>query len=261
MLKAAKSVFRSFLKRNAIEYKRPSEAVTEQMIWKTAGYGALLIGTSQGGAYDARELTLSIFAYRKNETQFAAMLDSGLLQTTDVNGIYLVNGLIKLPYQVVIASELEGREYAAFRALSDRSNVRDVSVILEAMKACSLQSRDRYFSILQTIEAHNPGAVRDMISEDRAMNDIFLDLFEPQIREREKKAAAKAAKAAAAAAEAKAAAAEAKAATAFTTVAERLIKSGIYGPVIADATGYDRNHIDTIARRLNRVVTWSESRS
>ncbi|MBR1659995.1 MAG: hypothetical protein IJ705_06730, partial [Oscillospiraceae bacterium] len=221
----AKSVFRFFRRKNAIEYKRPSEAVTERMIWKTAGYGALLIGADPAAAYDPRELTLSVFAYRKNEKQFDAMLKDGLLQKGDAGGVYRVTGMTPLPYQIVIARELEGREYAAFRALSDHSDVRDVSALLEAMKVCSLQSRDRYFSILQTIEAHNPGTVSDMIQEDRAMKDIFLDLFEPQIQERERIAAE--------------GAAEKTAATIYTTVVERMINEGVSGHVIANTTGYD----------------------
>ena len=242
-----KSMFRIFRKKNAIEYKRPSEALTEQMIWKTAGYGALLLGTSQGNTYDKNELTLSIFAYKKNEAQFTAMLDQNMLKTTEVKGIYLVNGITSLPYQVVIAEELEGREYAAYRALSDHTDVQDLSVILDTMKVSSLEVRDRYFSILQTIEAHNPGKVSNMIREDREMDNSFLDLFKtdffrkfgPEIQEREQIAAA----------------------AATTNITERLIKRGMDGPGIADVTGYDRSHIDSIAQRLNRTVNWNEARA
>ena len=47
----------------------------------------------------------------------------------------------------------------------------------------------------------------------------------------------------------------------FNTVAERLIRIGTDGSTIATATGYDRNHIDSIARRLNRTVRWDEARA
>ena len=165
----------------------------------------------------------------------------------EIKGIYRTISMTPLPCQIVIAGELEGREYAAFRALSDRTNIGDVTAILDAMKICSLKSRDRYFSILQTIEAHNPGQVRDMIREEhKIMRDIFLDLFEPEIQEREMKAAK--------------AAEEAATTAAYNTFAERLINKGFYGPDIADVTGYDRSHIDSIAKRLNRTVRWNESK-
>ena len=179
------------------------------------------------------------------------------------SGIYRVNGLTKLPYQIVIAQELEGREYAAYRALSDHASIQDISVILEAMQNCSVTSWDRYFSILQTIETHNRGVVRDMIQEGRNMNTSFFEMFkpeimklyEPEILERQNKAVAAATKAASEAAT--------KSATeaATTNFTERLILRGADGPFIADVTGYDRTHIDSIARRLNHTVSWNEARA
>ena len=250
-----KSVFRIFRRKNAIEYKRPTEALTEKMVWKTAGYGNLLIGTAQGNAFDPNELTISVFAYRKNQAQFLSMLEQGILTPSEVRGIYRVNGLTILPYQIVIAQELEGREYAAYRALSDHASIQDISVILEAMQNCSVTSWDRYFSILQTIETHNRGVVRDMIQEGRNMNTSFFEMFkpeimklyEPEILERQNKAVEAATKAVSEAA--------------TTNFTERLILRGADGPFIADVTGYDRTHIDSIARRLNHTVSWNEARA
>ena len=115
------------------------------------------------------------------------------------------------------------------------------------MKLCPVPARDRYLHILQTIELHNPGTVRNMIQEEGNMNTIFMDVFEPEIQERERKAAASAA----------ATANEAK----TKEFAERMIRKGLDGPCIADVTGYDRSRIDGIARRLNRTVEWSENRA
>ena len=242
-----KSVFRIFRRKNAIEFKRPTEPLTEKMIWKTGGYGNLLIGTSQGTEYEAEELTLSVFAGRKHGAQFDSLLRRGVVQTTETAGIYRVVGMTPLPYQIVLSEELEGRDYAAYRALSDHAVAEDISVLLDTMKLCPVPARDRYLHILQTIELHNPGTVRNMIQEEGNMNTIFMDLFEPEIQERERKAAASAA----------ATANEAK----TKEFAERMIRKGLDGPCIADVTGYDRSRIDGIARRLNRTVEWNENRA
>ena len=219
-----KSVFRIFRSKNAVEYKRPSEALTEQMVWKTGGYAALLIGTARGSEYDRDALTVSIFAYTKNRTQFASMMERGLIEATETAGIYRVNGMVPLPYQIVIIEELEGREYAAYRALSEHTDIEDLSVILDAMRVCPVSIKDRYFSILQTIEVHNPGAVRELIQEERQMNTSFFEMFkpellklyEPEFQEREK-AAAKAAT-------------DSAVKSTYHTVAERLIRRGMDGP-------------------------------
>ena len=177
-----KSVFRIFLKKNALEYKRPDDVLIEAMVWKTAGYGNLLIGTEKD--YDKDELTLTIFAYKKNKKQFTSMVERGIISATEVKGIYTVNGLTRLPYQVVIIDELEGTEYAAFRALSDHATVEDVQIVLATMKETTVVAeRDRYHNILQTIEIHNPGAVKEMIVEDRSMRSVFLDVLKPEIDE------------------------------------------------------------------------------
>ena len=270
---STKSVFRIFRKTNAVEYKRPTDPLTEQMVWKMGGYGHLLVGTDKSTRYDTKELTLSIFAYKKNEKQFSSMMARGMLKETEEKGIYRVIGMSPLPYQVVITEELEGREYAAYRALSKHSDVRDISVILENMKDCSSDIRDRYIRILQTIAVNNTREITDIIREEFDMTDInerfyeifkpvFLERLEPEIQERVNKKVEAATKAA----EAKAAEAAAKTATetateaSFTTVAERMISNGAFGSDISCYTGYDRSRIDSIARRLNRTVNWSEAR-
>ena len=50
-------------------------------------------------------------------------------------------------------------------------------------------------------------------------------------------------------------------ANAYQTVAERLIRGGSDGSMIAIATGYDRKRIDSIARELKIPVTWNGARA
>ena len=71
------------------------------------------------------------------------------------------------------------------------------------------------------------------------MRSVFLDVLKPEIDEMIDQREAKA----------------------FETVAERLINKGYTGSAIADATGYDRTQINSIAQRLNRTVTWGEARA
>ena len=59
--KTAKSVFQIFRKHNVVEYKSPGDLITRRTIWKTAGYGCLLLGTTKAQAYPEDQLTLTIF--------------------------------------------------------------------------------------------------------------------------------------------------------------------------------------------------------
>ena len=46
---------------------------------------------------------------------------------------------------------------------------------------------------------------------------------------------------------------------AYNAVAERLIRNGTSGSIIATATGYDHGQIDSIAKRMKMSVAWNES--
>ena len=175
---SVKPIFRHLRRHNVIEYKGPGEAVTRRMIWKTAGYGCLLIGTTKETQYREDELTLTIFASRKSGKL-------GLLADTDTPGIYQVTGVTALPYYVVITDELEGKEYAAYRALTDHAKPGDVETILAVFKTAeTAEARDRYHRILQLIELKNPGIVEKLIEGDAKMESVFMKVFEPQINER-----------------------------------------------------------------------------
>ena len=180
---SAKAVFRIFRRHNVIEYKRPGDLITRRTIWKTGGYGNLLLGTTKEDRYPEDELTLTIFSARKNSALFSELMEEGILRATETQGIYQVVGITKLPYQIVITDELEGSEYAAYRALTDHAQSGDVVTLLAALKAGTGETRDRYHRILELIERKNPGAVAAMIEEDREMESIFLKVLEPRINE------------------------------------------------------------------------------
>lgn len=229
---SVKSIFRHFRRHNVIEYKGPGEAITRRMIWKTAGYGCLLIGTTKETQYREDELTLTMFAARKIGT-----ID--MLAATDTHGIYQVSGFTALPFYVVITDELEGKEYAPYRALTDHAEPSDVETILSVFKTIETgEAKDRYHRILQLIEVKNPGIVAKLIEGDAEMESVFMKVLEPQVNERIAEARAE----------------ERDAMT------ERLIDLGSDGVTISKVTGYDRTRIDRIAARTNRIVSWGDSR-
>ena len=167
--KGAKSIFRQFRKQNLVEYKRPDETITERMIWKTGGYGTLLIGTTKDSQYKIDDVTISLFASKINKTLFERLHQLGMLFETNVKGIYRVEKICPLPYQIVISDELEGDENAAYRALSDHAQAADVEKLLDDFKTKTGETKDRYHRILHLIELKNPGIVAKLIEGDAEM--------------------------------------------------------------------------------------------
>ena len=54
-----------------------------------------------------------------------------MLKRDPARGIYHKEKLTGLPFQIVITGELEGDEYAAYRALTDRTKEEDVLCVLK----------------------------------------------------------------------------------------------------------------------------------
>jgi len=75
-------------------------------------------------------VTLSVFRARKNRKTFSDLEARGILSPTDVPGIYRVSQITDLPLQIVITDELQGDEYTAYRAFSDRAKQDDIMQLM-----------------------------------------------------------------------------------------------------------------------------------
>ena len=129
-----KEIFNIFRKINILEYKNPADSLNERVIRKICGYANLYIGTAEHeGNVPSNEVTISIFRAVKNPELFDKMEKNGNLEQDATSGIYHVKGYTDLPFQIIITSELEGEEYAAYRALTDKAEQADVeSIVINA---------------------------------------------------------------------------------------------------------------------------------
>ena len=182
-------VFSFFLCHNALEFKGPGDRLDRLTLRKSAGYGHFLIATAKKEEnITAKNVTLSIFASEVNQTDFAEMVKSGTLTKTDTPGVYTVNGLTDLPFQVVIIGELEGEAYAAYRVLKKHAEVSDVELLLDRLEKADegndQNMMDRLHRILDLVEKKNPGTVADKIEEMKTMKSVFMDVLKPEIDER-----------------------------------------------------------------------------
>ena len=157
-LLADKEIFRIFRKHNICEYKNPHAALNERVIRKGCGYVNLYIGTAEHeGDVPSDQVTLSIFRAAKPEKLFQEMAEKGQLTEDATKGIYHVKGIIDLPFQIVITSELEGPEYAAYRALTDHASEVDVEqVIRDGSRETDSAMQDHYRVFLDLVARKNP---------------------------------------------------------------------------------------------------------
>ena len=141
-----KDIFKIFRKHNILEYKNPHDSLNERVIRKIAAYAYLYIGIAEHeGDIKADEVTISIFRAVKNPKLFKAIERAGNLTKGDAPGIYRVTGITDIPFQIVITGELQGEEYAAYRALTDKAAEKDVEhIIIAADREKTDNLRDHY---------------------------------------------------------------------------------------------------------------------
>lgn len=85
-----------------------------------------------------------------------------------------VRGITDLPFQIVITSELEGDEYAAYRALTDKANEIDIERVVRDLEEESNDVlRNYYGSVLNLVSEKKP----EIMSRMRRDNHMRLFLF------------------------------------------------------------------------------------
>ena len=185
-----KAIFRIFLKHNICEFKNPHDALNGRVIRKGCGYANLYIGTAEHeGDIPPDQVTLSIFRAAKPEKLFREMAEKGQLTEDAVKGIYHVEGVMDLPFQIVITSELEGPEYAAYRALTDQASGEDVEQVIRAgTRETDAAMQAHYRVFLDLVARKNPDVIEEIRRNqvmERDWTDIFKDVIDEKMNARE----------------------------------------------------------------------------
>ena len=180
-----KSIFRIFRRINILEYKNPHDALNRRVIRKVCGYANLYIGVAEHeGERPEDQVTISIFRAVKNPELFEEMEKDGTLVRDGVPGIYHVKGYTNLPFQIIITGELEGEEYAAYRAMTDKADEADVERIIEGVEMEKDDVvREHYRVLLRLVLEKNPQWI-ERIRRDDAMEDILMEIVKDRVNER-----------------------------------------------------------------------------
>ncbi|MBR1659403.1 MAG: hypothetical protein IJ705_03710, partial [Oscillospiraceae bacterium] len=144
------------------------------------------IGTAEHeGDVPPDQVTLSIFRANRPERLFRELAERGQLTPGNVKGIYRVNGLLDIPVQIVITGELEGPEYAACRALTDRAAVEDVEqIIQDGSRETDFAAQEHYRVLLGLVARKNPEVIEEIRryeAMEREWTDIFKDVIDERI--------------------------------------------------------------------------------
>ena len=181
-----KEIFHIFRGHNIIEYKNPHDSLNTRTIRKIIGYANLYIGEAEHeGDIPENDVSISIFRSKRNERLFKDLYEKKKLVNGETKGIYYIVGMVDIPFQIVITSELVGEKYAAYRALNDHADQKDVEIIIEnGGKANDSAVQNHYHTLVNLIGTKNPGIIEDFIRRAQGMRDVLMEIMKPYFDEK-----------------------------------------------------------------------------
>lgn len=168
-------VFRFFRKFNILEFKNPDDELSESILWKVVGYAGFFI---EHFSAPAQDLTLTLFRGAKPVKLLKELGDC--VKEDAVNGIYHIeNWKVDFPIQIVVTTELEGEEYAAFRTISKKPSLDDIQSIIEmAEKETDPEMRALLRDFLEMLAKLDDEVLEEAKRRNPEMARTWRDIFE-----------------------------------------------------------------------------------
>ena len=226
--------FRLFRKHNIIELKSFRDDLDESVLWHTISYAASY--RSLEPEVRTADLTISIFRNSFPRKLMGELEALGWKVEQPYHNIFYLSGMIGIPVQIVVTKDL-GEEYLPLQILTGRAKEADVRKFA-AYRVNLAERSDQIYAdaVLWACSEANADLFRKL-KEEKAMYGVLRDIMKDDlVKEREEERL-----------------------NTLNTVAERMINAGVAGDEIALATNLPRQDIDTIARGLNRTVSWNEA--
>lgn len=121
-------VFRAY---NIIEYKSPEDGLNIDDFYKTIGYACLYKGyATKVNQINAENMSISLFRHKKPVKMMKQLTAMGACIESRYPGVYYVSGIINIPTQIVVMSELEESSYQALKILSSDASSLDIEAFI-----------------------------------------------------------------------------------------------------------------------------------
>ncbi len=140
------AVGRLFRTYNIVEYKNPYDDLNIDVLWKVIGYAAIY--KSLGEMVDKisiDEVTVSIFRSSKPIKLFKLLKEEGVLIEKKYPGVYYLKGMVRIPIQVIVTSEIEDNDFNAIRIIRENADEREIRRFMDDVSSLT-EPRDREMS-------------------------------------------------------------------------------------------------------------------
>ena len=178
------NIFSLFDKHNVAEFKSPDDALNMFTLWKGIGYVGFYLNhvKEKGKDIDISEVTLSLFRETKPDALFKELGDR--IVDGPAKGIYYIkNWTCDIPIQIIVTRELEGDEYAGFRAISKKPKEEDVIAFMkEHRNESEVSSFVRAYA--DGISKVDSNLMEELKVRYPEMSKTLMEIMEPEINER-----------------------------------------------------------------------------
>ncbi|MBO6298444.1 MAG: hypothetical protein J6N53_06310 [Lachnospiraceae bacterium] len=173
-------VFRIFRKHNILEFKSPDDELNRSVLWKVIGYAGFYISMGQ---IDEDEVTITLLRAAKPEKLFRE-LGMAISADEETKGVYHIRQWFgRILIQVVVTSELEGADYAGFRAISKKPSIEDVLQVMQEYRSDFLgDSNDYYQDYMELLSRFDPELMETVKRRGGDMeHTAILNIYKPEI--------------------------------------------------------------------------------
>ena len=175
-----------FRRHNIIEYKSPKESLNIDNYYKALAYASLYKSSGKKvNEIDANEVTVSLFKDSYPRKLISNLKQNGAVIEQTFKGIYYVTGNILFPTQIVVMSQLEDENHAAFRILSDHATERDVRAFLEGIDMNATQGEMENTKSVLTVSAMANAPLYKLLRSEDNMKSIIDEMIEESLERRE----------------------------------------------------------------------------
>lgn len=177
-----------FLRHNIVEYKNPLDALSIDEYYNLLAYMCRYKATAGlTDAVKADQVTGTLIKDLKPVKTFREIERLGGTVEARFPGIYWISGLIHMPTQVIVQSELARAENAVLRIISRHALESDVRLFVQQTRVLSDAGDRRNADAVYEVSMRANRELYERLGRDPDMCSAFRELFIDDIKEAERK--------------------------------------------------------------------------
>ena len=173
-----------FRKHNILEYKSPDDGMTIDDYIKTVGYAYIYKGL--GNMVDEiplDELTVTLCRDVYPRELMKSIGRYGGSIEKRFPGIYYITGIVSIPSQIIVTSELDGKEHATLRIISKNAKEEDVrQFLIDSSRFVTQGDINNANAVLQVSVSANK-VLFSQLRRDEFMCQALMEIMKDEIQE------------------------------------------------------------------------------